>query len=161
MANGNPNYGQEAVGFFSLNNQSLTRSWPLDWRGYFEQRIKWTCSFEFGVWTWPLEASHYAQMKAPLTIIYWLSAHFFGLSTKFGHSIARPLDLDNHSVNRPLDAFKCCHWEIFVGRNLSSFSAQNLIIFSFLPKNIKRCHANFRIDSSKYWFPTTKYGTKI
>jgi hypothetical protein len=45
----------------------------------------------------------YAQLKAPLTIFYWLfSAHFFGLSTKFGHSIARPLDLDGHSVNRPL-----------------------------------------------------------
>jgi hypothetical protein len=39
--NGNPNYGREAVGFFSLNNQSSTRSWPLDWRGYFEQGIKW------------------------------------------------------------------------------------------------------------------------
>jgi hypothetical protein len=39
--NGNPNYGWEAVGFISLENQSLTRSWPLDWRGYFEQGIKW------------------------------------------------------------------------------------------------------------------------
>jgi hypothetical protein len=89
------------------------------------------CSFEFGLWAWPLEASHfgcpsreavgvhgqrfglcawpseashYAQLKAPLTIFYWLfSAHFFGLSTKFGHSIARPLDLDGHSVNQPLE----------------------------------------------------------
>jgi hypothetical protein len=87
------------------------------------------CSFEFGLWAWPLEASHfsrssreavgihgqrfglcawpleasrYAQLKAPLTIFYWLfSAHFFGLSTKFDHSIAQPLDLDDHSVNRP------------------------------------------------------------
>jgi hypothetical protein len=25
--NGNPNYGREAVGFFSLKNESLTRSW--------------------------------------------------------------------------------------------------------------------------------------
>jgi hypothetical protein len=30
------------------------------------------------------------------------SAHFFGLSTKFGHSIPRqPLDSDGHSVKRP------------------------------------------------------------
>jgi hypothetical protein len=50
-----------------------------------------------------VEASHYARPKASLTIFYWLfSAHFFGLSTKFGHSITRPLDLDGHSVNRPL-----------------------------------------------------------
>jgi hypothetical protein len=33
---------------------------------------------------------------------YLLAAHFFGLSTKFGHSIPRPLDLDGHSVKRPL-----------------------------------------------------------
>ena len=57
------------------------------------------CSFGFGLWAWPLEASHYARLKAPITIFYWLfSAHFFGLSTKFGHSIPRPLDLDGHSV---------------------------------------------------------------
>jgi len=51
--NGNPNYGREAVGFFSLKNQSLTRSWPLDWRGYFEQGIKWDAplglDFELGL----------------------------------------------------------------------------------------------------------------
>jgi len=71
--------------------------WPSKSRGRGSSQPK--------VWTfcaWPLEASHYAQLKAPLTIFYWLfSAHFFGLSTKIGHSIARPLDLDGHSVNRP------------------------------------------------------------
>jgi hypothetical protein len=61
------------------------------------------CSFGFGLWAWPLEASHYAWPKALLTIFYWLcSTHFFGLSTKFGHSIPRPLDLDGHSVKWPL-----------------------------------------------------------
>jgi hypothetical protein len=56
----------------------------------------------FGLWVWPLEASHYARPKAPLTIFYWLFlVHFFDLSTKFGHSIARPLNLDGHSVNQP------------------------------------------------------------
>jgi hypothetical protein len=57
----------------------------------------------FGLWTLGLEASHYARPKAPIPIFYWLfSAHFFGLSTKFGHSIPRPLDLDGHSAKRPL-----------------------------------------------------------
>ena len=27
--------------FLPLKNKSLTRFWPLDWRGYFEQEIKW------------------------------------------------------------------------------------------------------------------------
>jgi hypothetical protein len=56
----------------------------------------------FGLWGWPLEASHYAQPKAPIPMFYWLYlAHLFGLSTKFGHSIPHPLDLDSHSVKRP------------------------------------------------------------
>ena len=60
----------------------------------------------FGLWTWPLKASYYARLKAPLTPFYWLfSAHFFGLSAKFEHSIPWPLDLDNHSVKRPLYSF--------------------------------------------------------
>jgi hypothetical protein len=55
------------------------------------------------VWTWPLEASHYARSKAPILIFYWLlSARLFGLSTKFGHSIPRLLDLNNDSVKQPL-----------------------------------------------------------
>jgi hypothetical protein len=57
----------------------------------------------FGLWTWPLEASHHAWQKAPLTIFYWLFlAHLFGLSTKLGHSIPRPLDLDGHKVETPI-----------------------------------------------------------
>jgi hypothetical protein len=47
--NGNPNYGQEVIGFFSIKNQSLTRFWPLDWRGYFEQGIMWML-----LWVWTL-----------------------------------------------------------------------------------------------------------
>jgi hypothetical protein len=34
-------------------------------------------------------------------ISYVFPAHFFGLSTKVGHSLPRPLDLDGHSVKRP------------------------------------------------------------
>ena len=26
---------------FFIKNQSLIRSWPLDWKDYFEQEIKW------------------------------------------------------------------------------------------------------------------------
>jgi hypothetical protein len=44
---------------------------------------------------------------------YWLfPTHLFGLSTVFGHSIPRPLDLDGHSVKRPLKVYLgclCCH----------------------------------------------------
>jgi hypothetical protein len=88
--------------FFSLKNQSLTRSWPLDWRGYFEQGIKWdaplSLNVELGLW----KLHTIPRSKAPLTILYWLfSTHFFGFSTKFGHSIPRPLDLDGHSVKWP------------------------------------------------------------
>jgi hypothetical protein len=78
--------------------QSLTRSWPLDRRGFFEQGIKLHAplglDFGLGLGGFPIW---------PLTVFYWLfSAHFFGLSTKFGNSIPRPLDLDGHSVKQPL-----------------------------------------------------------
>jgi hypothetical protein len=67
--------------------------------GGFGRGIKWDAPSSFGLWAWPLEASIYAQPKPPIPILYWLfSTHFFGLSIKFGHSIPRPLDLDNHSV---------------------------------------------------------------
>jgi len=39
----------------------------------------------FGVWAWPLEASHYGWPKALNPIFYCLLiAHFFGHLTKFG-----------------------------------------------------------------------------
>jgi hypothetical protein len=97
--NGNPNYGREAVGFFSLNNQS------------------WACSFEFGLWAWPLEASHFGRPSREavrvhgqrldfalglwrlhtlpswrLRLLYFIgyvfSAHFFGLSLDSQQSLA-------------------------------------------------------------------------
>ena len=73
----------------SLKNQSLTRSWPLDWIGCFGQRITWTLGLavrvimtvrvempwefmakDFELWAWSLEASHYARPKAPFIIFY-------------------------------------------------------------------------------------------
>jgi hypothetical protein len=80
-------------------------AWPLEASHY--DRPSWEAvgvhEQRFGLWTWPLEASHYAWPKAPLVILYWLwfSTHFFGLSTKFGHSIPRPLDFNGHGVKRP------------------------------------------------------------
>ena len=52
--NGNPNYGREVVDLFSLKKQSLTRSWPLDSRGCFEQGIKWDAplDLDFGLDFW-------------------------------------------------------------------------------------------------------------
>jgi hypothetical protein len=42
--------------FFSLKNHSLTRSWALDWRGYFKQGIKWhsPLGLDFGIGLWRL-----------------------------------------------------------------------------------------------------------
>jgi hypothetical protein len=63
--NENPKYGREAASFFSLKNQSLTRSWPLDWRGYFEQGRKWDAplGLDFGLGLWRLQSSHYGRWK--------------------------------------------------------------------------------------------------
>jgi hypothetical protein len=58
---------------------------------------------DFGLGLWPLEASHYGRLKAPIpSFLALFIAHFLGLSPKFGLSIPWPLDLDGHSVKRPL-----------------------------------------------------------
>ena len=121
--------------FFSLKNQSLTWSWPLDWSGCFGEGIKWDALSFFKLWAWPLEASHYDRLSQAAVGVHdpkvWtldlifgsftlyptegsnsytlttIFAHFFGLSTKFSRSIPRPLDLDGHSVTWPL--FHCWH----------------------------------------------------
>jgi hypothetical protein len=64
--NGNPNYGREAVSSFSLQNQPLTRSWPLDWRGYFEQGIKWDAplGLDIGLSLWRLHTMD-VQVERP------------------------------------------------------------------------------------------------
>jgi hypothetical protein len=64
--------------------------WPSKSRGPGNSWPKnWTLDLTFGSFT------------LHLTIDYLFSAHFFRLSTKFGHSIPRPLNLDCHSVKRP------------------------------------------------------------
>jgi hypothetical protein len=56
---------------------------------------------DFGLGLWRLHTMPGRRLHLLYFIGYIFSAHFFGLSTKFGHSITRPLDLDGHSVNRP------------------------------------------------------------
>jgi hypothetical protein len=53
--------------FFSLKNQSLTRSWPLDWRGSFEQGIKWDAplGLDFGLGLWRLHHTMAVQVERP------------------------------------------------------------------------------------------------
>jgi hypothetical protein len=88
---------------FSLNNQSLTRSWPLDWRGCFGQGIKWDAPLgvDFDLGLWRLHIMPGRRLHFLYFIGYTFSAHFFGLSTKCGHSIPWPLDFNGHSVKRP------------------------------------------------------------
>jgi hypothetical protein len=54
--NAQPKLPSRGQTFFSLNNQSLTRSWQLDSRGYFEQGIKWHAplSLDVGLGLWRL-----------------------------------------------------------------------------------------------------------
>jgi hypothetical protein len=44
----------ERPSFFFIKNHSLTKSWPLNWRGCFGQGIKWDAplglDFELGFW---------------------------------------------------------------------------------------------------------------
>jgi len=95
--NGNPNYGRVAINFFSKQNSQIDKILAIRLEGLARKNVgcspdKW---YGFGLGAWPLEA------LAP--IFYWLfSTHFLGLPTKFDLSIPRPLDLDGHSVKRPL-----------------------------------------------------------
>jgi hypothetical protein len=59
---GNPNYGREALDLFFIKIKKLTRSWPLDWRDRFGHGINWDGPSSFGLWTWPLQASHARTM---------------------------------------------------------------------------------------------------
>jgi len=100
--NGNSNYGQEVVGFFLLTFFEKILAIILE--GYLGHGIKWDAPSSFGLWAWPLEASHYAHLKDPIPIVCGLfSAHLFGLSKNFGYSSPRPLNLDGHSVKQPLN----------------------------------------------------------
>jgi hypothetical protein len=72
--NGNPNYGREAVGFFLLKNQSLTRSSLLDWRGCFGQGIKWDAplNLDFGLGLWGLHTMSSRRLHLLYFIGYFL-----------------------------------------------------------------------------------------
>jgi hypothetical protein len=95
--NGNPKYGREAIGFFSLKKSITDKILTIELEGLFRTMNKVGCSLGSKLWARPLETSHYARLKAPLIIFYWLfSTHFFGLSTKCGLSIETAI-----SVKRP------------------------------------------------------------
>jgi hypothetical protein len=57
---------------------------------------------DFGLDLWKLHTVSGQRLQFLYFIGYVFSAHFFGLSTKFGHSIPWPLNLYIHSVERPL-----------------------------------------------------------
>jgi hypothetical protein len=57
----NPNYGREAVGFFSLKKSITDKIFAIRLEELFWARNKVGCSFGFGLWAWPLEASHYGR----------------------------------------------------------------------------------------------------
>jgi hypothetical protein len=97
--NGNPNYGREAINLFSWKKrESMTRSWPLNWRGLFLARNKDApLSLDFGLGLWRLHTmavqverpwefmakglgfrldlwklhTYYARLKAPIPIFDW------------------------------------------------------------------------------------------
>jgi hypothetical protein len=56
---------------------------------------------DFGIGLWLLHTMPGCMLQFQYLIGHLFSAHFFGLSTKFGHSIPRPLDLDGHGVKWP------------------------------------------------------------
>jgi hypothetical protein len=72
--------------------------------GCFGQGIKRDAplGLDFGVGLWKLHTMRSRRLQFLYFTGYLHLAHFFILSTKFGHSIPQPLDLDNHSVKRPL-----------------------------------------------------------
>jgi hypothetical protein len=103
----------ERPSVFSKKNQSLERYWPLDWRGYFGQGIKWDAPsgldfgpslwrlhtiavqverpWEFmakcldvGLGLWKLHTTPGPRLQFLYSIGYLFSTHFFGLSTMFG-----------------------------------------------------------------------------
>ena len=82
--NGNPNYGREAVGFFSLKKH-IDKILAVRLEGLFWARNKVGCSFGFGLWAWPLEASHYARPR--LQFLYFID-YFQPISLDSQQSLA-------------------------------------------------------------------------
>jgi hypothetical protein len=85
--------------FFSFKKSIIDKILAVRLAGFFWAMNEVGCSFGFGLWrlpTMPGRRLHFLYF-----IGYLFSAHFFGISAKFGHSIPRPLDLDGHSVKRP------------------------------------------------------------
>jgi hypothetical protein len=88
--------------FFAIQIGKIS---ALRLEGSFWARNEVGCSFGW-VWTLGLVFGGFTICPAKGSTNYILLVDFnpflFGLSTKFPHSISRPLDLDDHSVKRPL-----------------------------------------------------------
>jgi hypothetical protein len=71
--------------FSFIKKSIINKILAIRLEGLFWARNKVGCSFGFGLWAWPLETSHYARPKAPLTILVlagYFSAHFFNLDSQ-------------------------------------------------------------------------------
>jgi hypothetical protein len=86
--------------FFFIKIPIINKILAVRSEGLFWAKNKVRCSFGFGLWAWPFEASHYARLKATSLIDYFQPISLY--STKFGHSISQPLNFNGHSVKRPL-----------------------------------------------------------
>jgi hypothetical protein len=117
--NGNPNHGREAVGCFSSKKSIIDKIFVgLEGLFNFEQGIKWDAPlglafggthygrgsreavevhgqrFGLGIGLGRLHTIPRRRLHLLYFIGYLFSAHFFGLSTKFGHSIPQPLECE-------------------------------------------------------------------
>jgi hypothetical protein len=112
---GASHYGRQSKETMGLSGQTLlSRMLLWDWTlglafGGFTLRPSklrlWefmTKGLDFGLGLWRLHIMPRQRLHLLYSIGYLLSTHLFGLSTKFGHSIPRPLDLDGHNVKHPL-----------------------------------------------------------
>jgi len=66
----------------------------------------WPKGLDFGLGLWRLHTMPDRRLK----FLFFISTYFVELSTKFDHSIPRPLDLNNHSVKRPLNQASMYRW---------------------------------------------------
>jgi hypothetical protein len=69
---------------------------------------------DFGLGLWKLHTMSSRSLQFLYLIGSIFLAHFFGLSTKFDHSIPRPLNFDGHSAKRPLVSQGLSHIYIYI-----------------------------------------------
>jgi hypothetical protein len=91
-------YGREAIDLFRKKTKRNHKILTARMEGMFWAGKKVGCSFLL----WTLGLAFGGFTLCPTEDSTWLwSTHFFGLSSKFGHSIPQPLNLDGRSVKWP------------------------------------------------------------